>query len=177
MHVTNLDTYFIKLLDTKPKDLLKEFKDMLQTTLKFMSSQYILNKEDKDEYKAKHFTILSEGYELTNKINSLLHILIIVDESQTNKYKYEECLSYHMSPSKFVNLFLDINPNEFDIELKTIIDTANLKTDAQIDAYKEVVNKKMNYNFIEKVNSFNSFINDYILSLTRVIVAIKKTNI
>ena len=112
----------------------------------------------------------------SNKINSMIHLLMIADKSQTNKYKYEECLLYHMGPSKFANIFLDIHIDDFDTELKTITDCANLKTEAQIEAYKEVVNRKMTLDFVEKVNSFNSFLNDYILSLIKVIVAIKDTN-
>ncbi len=177
MSVTKLDTYLIGLSESKPKDLLKELKETLQKTLEYMRTQYILNSEDKDEYKVKHNNILSQAHEFANKINSLLHLLIIMDESQTNKYKYEECLAYHMGPNKLANLFLEIDINDFDSELKVITECANLKTDTQIDAYKEVVNRKMTLEFTDKVNSFNSFLNDYILSLIKVIVAIKRTNI
>jgi len=177
MPVTKLDTYLIGLSESKPKDLLKELKDTTVKTLEFMKTQYIQNPEDKEEYKIKHNSILSQGHEFTNKINSLIQLLIIVDESQTNKYKYEECLAYHMGPSKLANLFLEIDINDFTSELKTITECANLKTDTQIDAYKEVVTRKMTLEFADKVNSFNSFINDYILSLIKVIVAIKRTNI
>ena len=82
-----------------------------------------------------------------------------------------------MGPNKLANLFLEIGPDEFDSELKTIIDCSNLKTDEQINLYKEIANRKMTMDFSEKVDSFNSFINDYILSLVKVIVATKRTNI
>jgi hypothetical protein len=177
MPVTKLSRYLIELSESKPKDMLKELKDTLSKTLEFMRTQYIVNSTDKDEYKAKYSSILSQAHEFANKINSLLHLLLIVDESQTNKYKYEECILYHMGPNKLANLFLEISPDEFDIELKTIIDCSNLKTEEQISAYKEVSNRKMAMDFSEKVDSFNSFINDYILSLVKVIVSIKRTNI
>ncbi len=177
MPVIKLDTYLIELSDSKPKDMLKELKDTLVKTLEFMRTQYIVNPTDINEYKTKYSNILSQAHEFANKINSLLHLLLIVDESQTNKYKYEECLGYHMGPNKLANLFLEIGPDEFDSELKTIMDCSNLKTDEQINLYKEISNRKMTMDFSEKVDSFNSFINDYILSLVKVIVATKRTNI
>lgn len=177
MPVTKLDRYLIGLSEASPNDLLKELKDILRKTVEYMSNQYIVNLTDREEYRIKYDNILSQAHEFANKINSLLHLLLVVDESQTNKYKYEECILIHFGPNKLANLFLDISPDEFDSELKAIVECANLKTEEQISAYKEVLNKKFALDFSEKVDSFNSFINDYILSLIKVIVVIKNTNI
>ena len=177
MPVTKLDNYLRGLLDRSPNDLLKELKDILPKTFEYVSNQYIVNPTDKEEYKMKQNNILSEAHEFANKISSLLHLLYIVDESQTNKYKYDECIIIHVGPNKLANLFLELNIDEFDSELKAIVDCANLKTEEQISAYKEVSNRKMTLDFSEKVDSFNSFINDYLLSLAKVIVIIKRTNI
>ena len=175
MPVTKLDSYLIGLSEGSPKDLLKELKDTLAKTLQYIRTQYIVNSTDKDEYKMKQNNILSEAHEFANKINSLLQLLYIVDESQTNKYKYEECILTQMGPNKLANIFLELNIDSFDSELKAIVDCSNLKTEEQISAYKEVFNRKMTLEFSEKVDSFNSFINDYILSLIKVIVLIKRT--
>ena len=177
MPVTKLDNYFRGLSVESPNDLLKELKDILPKTFEYMSTQYIENPTDKEEYKMKYDNILSQAHEFANKINSLLQLLHIVDESQTNKFKYEDCMIHHMGPNKLANLFLELNIDSFDSELKAITDCANLKTEEQISAYKEVSNRKMALDFSEKVDSFNSFINDYLLSLAKVIVIIKRTNI
>ena len=177
MPVIKLNRYLWGLSNGSPNDLLKELKDILPKTFEYMSTQYIENPTDKEEYKIKYENILSRVHEFANKINSLINLLYIGDESQTNKFKYEECILIHMGPNKLANLFLELNIDSFDSELKAIVDCGNLKTEEQISAYKAVLNKKMDLDFSEKVDSFNSFINDYLLSLVKVIVIIKRTNI
>ena len=73
--------------------------------------------------------------------------------------------SENISNSILIYSFEFIKNIEFDSELKAIVDCANLKTEEQISAYKEVFNRKMTLEFSEKVDSFNSFINDYILHI------------
>jgi len=127
----------------------------------------------KKKNELKHKILLSEGFRYVKEIDSLLELLIISDESQTNKYKYEQCYSYHMRSAGFANLLLSIENQDFDLELKTIKECAELKNDEQVNEYKEVIRKKLNFGFIDKINSFNSFITDYIICIVKIKTALK----
>lgn len=168
----DLSLFLIKLQDKKTKELYKILSEYLDEVLVFMTTQYVKN-SDKNEYELKHKNLFTDGYRYVVKINSLLELLIVSDESQTNKYKFEECLTYHMRSAGYATVLLSIDIQDYDLELKSIKECSDLKNEEQINEYKEIIRKKSNYNFLDKINSFNSLINDYILCIVKIKTALK----
>ena len=136
--------------------------------------------EHEHEFESKCRTMITTCSEYFFKIISMLELLHIVGENQTNKFKYEECFGF----TGFMDLFVKTQYNfllePYSQRIQQIQDLSKLgdKTDAEIiSKYKTNVELKQKIICEERVNSLTSMINMYILQLTKISIIVKKINV
>ena len=98
--VNKINDFVTNFCDLRPSKQLEELKKNICESLEFFKSCSVVMNDDNEidkldkleNYKNIHENktklILTNGYEYISKIRSMLAILEISDESQTNKYKY-----------------------------------------------------------------------------------------
>lgn len=174
MSIPNLSNY-IGTLNCVDKKLLNELKYNIQFGIEYFKSMYI---ETNTDFEIKVQSILNKGYEIFFKINTNLEFLHIIDESQTNKYKYEQSIQFTNGLTNFINSIQDLFYNH-DFDMNKSVDLSkigennmHLYTDYQND-----FEKQKNVIIKTKINIFNNYINQYILMLTKINLIVKKIEI
>lgn len=174
MSIPNLSDYIINLNCTD-KALLAELKSIIQKSIEYFQTAF-LTKETLLEPKCNE--ILNKGYELLFKINTCLDFLHILDESQTNKYKYEEAMNYSIGLVSFMNSIQELAHGNHDIDIDKAlglskISNSPMSTDLS-ELYIKNMEKKRTMADIEKNNILINYINQYILQLFKINLIIKK---
>lgn len=177
MSISNLSDY-LSNTNFSDKYLLEELKLNIKNGLDYFKSMYFEkndNTEDIESFELKLKSVLNKGYEIFFKINSNLEFLHIVDESQTNKFKYEEAQQFSLSLTGFINSIQDLFYN-YEIDINKNLDLAkisNNNSDLQNNYINEVCKQK-ELSILTKINVFNNYINQYILILTKINLIVKK---
>jgi len=161
------------LYEYNQSQLYNQLDETLDKAQSSISNLYLIFNKEEKEYESTYELLLNEQFNHVVKIDSLLQILIISHESETIKVKYTECLSYHISPDIYSKFLKGIRNQDLDLELKTIKECAELKNEEQVLEYKEVIRRKLDLSFIDRVDSINSFITDYILCIVKIKRALK----
>ena len=174
MSVPNLSNY-IRTLNCSDKILLNELKSTIQLAIEYFSLMYMENTED---FESKTQSILDKGYEFFFKINTNLEFLHIMDESQTNKYKYEEAIQFMLGLNSFINSIQDLFYN-YSIDMNKNIDLAKINSNNVILYSDYEDNFKMQKNMLTKtkINVFNNYLNQYVLMLSKINLIVKKITI
>lgn len=191
--ISRIGSYIIEYSDFKPSKQLEELKKIVLYSLDYFRTLYI-NSDDISDYNiieyekiitSRHKSIVTDGYELIVKIQSMLDIIQVTDESQTNKYKYEECSQNLFGSANFLNIFNGIVLDGFKENIEQIIDESKILKLDNNNNEKEIMNIKIK-NLIEKksnfisnssMNVFNHYINQIILQLCRIKLIFKNTYI
>ena len=173
MSVSNLGD-FITSLDTDKKSLLLLLKNTIAESIVQFKSNYVGLFEKVDFDRTIQF-LISDGYTLYFKTHSLISILMIKDTSQTNKYKYEECIGYMVSASSFLNMIFDLKNPEFETnneEYVNLLKACPDKFDMECD-YRNFIQDRKKMLFNESVNILNNNLNHIILTYTKINLIIK----
>ena len=178
MSIPQLNTWILSL-NRNEKELLKDIKDILKSCNEFFVLQYIQDSSNQVEFESKCKIILSQGYDFFFKINSLLEILHIIDESQTNKYRYEESIQFIPSMLSFMESIHDIYICKDDVDIQKYISLSMIEknTPTLSESFKESSASKKSLLLYEKVNIFNHYINQYLLLIVKITHKLKNTYI
>ena len=176
MSVPNLSNY-IRTLNCSDKILLNELKSNIQLAIEYFSLMYMENIED---FESKTESILDKGYEFFFKINTNLEFLHIMDESQTNKYKYEEAIQFMLGLNSFINSIQDLFYN-YSIDMNKNIDLAKISSNSNnvilYSDYEDNFIMQKNILTKTKINVFNNYLNQYVLMLSKINLIVKKITI
>jgi hypothetical protein len=128
--------------------------------------------------------LLSQGYEYIFKINTNLDILHITDPSQSKKYKYEECISFTINLSTYINSLNDLYFDKFDSDITEILNLSKMITSnntdpdvissniKMVESYSKCMKSKKTALEFEKINIFNNYVNMYNLQIYKINVVI-----
>lgn len=174
MSVPNTSNYINKT-NYSDKTLLSELKSNIQKSLEFFNSMYV---QESHQIDLKIDIVINSGYEFIFKINSNLEFLHILDNSQTNKFKYEEALTCIPALNNFLNCFQDLI-NDYNRQIQKSIDLAKINFQSN-DLVEDYINNFQNQQNIltkKRINIFNNYINQYILHLQKVNLIVKNLDI
>lgn len=179
--IPNLSQYILSLNDKNTKTLFQMFKDELKNSTEYFSTKILLNFTDKDDFDNRCQEILINGYEHFFKIKTLLEILHISDQSQTHKYKYEECLNFVVGINGFIDSIHELYIGKHEIEIQKYISIAtmnqnNYHTELS-NAYIDLVESKKKLMFHEEIDILVNYINQYILQIFKINQIIKNIEI
>lgn len=187
--ISNLSNY-LSTLNFSDKFLMEELKLNIKNGLEYFKSVYFEKNSDLEDFEKledlkdlKDFElklklVLKNGYEIFFKINAILEFLHIIDESQTNKYKYEEANQYCLGLNNFINCIQDLF-YDYEIDINKNIDLAKIGSnnmDLQNNYFNELYKLK-NISTYKKINVFNNYINQYVFLLTKIHLIVKKISI
>jgi len=170
-----LTQFTLSLSDKNTKTLFQMLKTELRLTIEYFS--YVINLDiiSKNEFESICIDILTKGYEHFFKIKTLLETLHISDQSQTHKYKYEECFNFAINVTSFINSIheLIVDKNEVDIRKIESMGRFNSSADELVNQYNELTEAKKELIFYQEINVLVSYINQYILSISKINQTIK----
>jgi len=178
----DLSTFIMKLYSKNNEILLNDLKVIINESLLYFSDIF-----KKIGYSQKNIvdiseTMVKEGYQFYFKIDAILKTLTYVDSSQTNKFKYEECLEHLISPSNYLNSWsdfktlkndLDIAKNENLIKLNLNNLNQNFDLIGCAEEYSRLIEEKKELLIYERVNIIINNLNQIILNITTVKIIIK----
>jgi len=177
MSIPNLNGY-IQKLNCTDKALLNELRLNIHDGIEYFNSMFVVDIENIEDFESKTKLILNKGYEIFFKINTNLDYLHIIDESQTNKYKYEEAIGISMSLSIFVNSIQDLFYNHsFDIDKNVKLAKITKNCPYLCENFKNDVEEQKKLNQKTKINVFNNYINQYIFMLSKINLIIRNIRI
>jgi hypothetical protein len=177
--IPNLSTFYRTELSKKPSELVKALNKEVDNSIEFFASQYIENPEDLD---AKYDIFLSQGYLHLNKILSYVEILSVKDQSQSNKFIYEDCYANCIGVTKSVNSFHELKASEKNAKFNRLIDYSKivsrqhaLNVDLAVKAneYMEDILSDIRK---QNVDIYNNYINQFIMSLVKITVILSQLN-
>jgi len=177
--IPSLSKFYHTELRKKPSELVKELNKEIDASIKFFDSQYIENPAELD---AKYDIFLSQGYMHLNKILSYVEILPFADQSQTNKFIYEDCYANCIGVTKSVNSFHELKASELVAKFNRLVDyskIASIQHDLNIDLtikaneYMEDILADIRK---QNVDIYNNYINQFIMSLVKITVILSQLN-
>lgn len=184
MSVPKLSSYLTRLnFSDKPdkivKTLLADLKQNLKQSIEFFEVNYANATDSYDDslvdFERKCELILSQGYEYFFKINSGLDILHILDLSQTNKYKYEECFAFSFNLSSFINSIHDLYYDKHELNINKALGLAKVNNNEEIkELYVSSTELKRELMLKEKINILNNYINQYVLQIYKISIVVQK---
>lgn len=180
-----LDNFIVDFSEKKLKKQLDELKLLIVDSLEYFRKLYINIGENTDDVlEEKHKLVTTEGYIFMLKIHTMLEIIHINDTSQTNKYKYEECIHSLINISNFINMFNGIIDDEFKDQTIQITDKSKIQQmkdgiekNNLIEQINILNNKKNKFNVNCSINIFNHYINELVLQLCKIKLVLKNTHI
>lgn len=192
--VDKINEFVINYCNLCPSKQLEELKKNILESLELFRSCTVninddkVNKLDKLEnyrniHENKTKLVLTNGYEFISKIRAMLSILEISDDSQTNKYKYEECERNIFSISEFLNAFQDLTIVDIKDELNDSINLLKISQDklssetnlSEMTKVKSQLEKKNNMSLINTINIFNHYIGQLVLQMCKINLILKYT--
>ena len=178
-----LSSFIISLGDKNAKLLLQMLRTEINETIAYFSSNIALNIKNKEELEVICKEIIVKGYDYFFKIKAILEVLHITDQSQTHKYKYEECFSFVININSFIDSIHTLFINKYDLDIQKIIsigkinsEITNLSTELS-DKYTCLIESKKELIFYEEINILNSYINQCIFSIFKINQIIKNIEI
>lgn len=201
--IVKLNKFIIDISSKKVSAQFDELKKLIDLAITFFNTSYIDtdehdNSNSNDILRAKYFDgydrMISNGYEHVAKINAILNLLMIADESQTNKFKYEESKNCFINSVEFQNIFNEMGISLFDKQIEKCLDEAKINNNKNtannnentINNNEKIIkvsdinvlhNKRETFELNEKINIFNHYINTIILQLCEVKLILKNTNV
>ena len=194
--ISKIDSSVIEYSESNTNQQLQNLKDIVLNSLDYFRTLYInlddnidnnLNKnfmENEHIILNKYKLVMTKGYELVIKINSMLEIIQITDTSQTNKYKYEECIHNLSPPANFLNIFNGIVEDEYKDLMEEILNESKIhqleqsrNKDLLIEKINKLIKKKCIFSTNSSINIFNHYINQLVLQLCKIKLILKNTYI
>jgi hypothetical protein len=183
-YISKVDNFILDFSEIKPEKQLEILKSTISSSLDYFKSAYLIAEEtnildNKNLFDEGYKNIIKIGYEYIFKINCALDILCISDESQTNKFKYEEALMILYESSKFLNMFNELNQSIYLENIDQYINVAKiLKNDkSEPENLVQLYRNKDIYFLNIKINIFNHYINQIVLQICKIKLILKNVHI
>lgn len=155
---------FLKTLNKRPSILLSEVKSEINDFISFLELSYI---EETDDLREKSNDIIAKGYVYQFKIRAYFETLLVKEENQSDKFKYEECRDISTGPTRFINIFCDIKHQIANFEIQQILDKSKIcRNTPELLCQLEQHGAKTKEHFIKNNTIiYNNFINETIMML------------
>ena len=155
------------------KKLFLEIKTELDKAVAFLETMYSF---DSDSIDVNIKGMLTTGYMHIFKINSMLKLLMIKEDNQSNKILYEEAASHLIPVSAYVGNLHEIMSLNSQLELSSMFDLAKIKTDKSEleDMFVKCREKAMANAVYIKSNHLNNHINLTIQTIAECYEVLKK---
>ena len=173
--IPNLSTFYRTEITKKPSELVKALSKEVTDSIEFFSSHYIDNPSQLSE---KYDIFLSEGYPHLNKILYYVEILSVKDDSQSNKFIYEDCYENCIGVSKSVNSFHELKASNRVAKFIRLVDYSKIvsnRTDLEVKA-NEYMEDVLSDIHKQNVDIYNNYINQFVMSLIKITVILSKLN-
>jgi len=181
MSVPELGSFIINL-DTKEQLGVINLSSQIQTAKEFFKLCYVDSSEE--NLYCTIDKLLTDGYSLNFKIFTIVDILHINTDSQTRKYKYEECMGFIISPSTYFNIINDVSVSRYNLELEqheNLIKNNRVQWSDEynelICGYNNVICEKKKLLIKERISMINNFLNQLMLGLMKIDLIIKNIDI
>lgn len=167
MSVSSNQSTFLKSLNKSPRALLSELKEVITNTIVFLDDRYI---SDISEFKDKIDFTISEGHGFIFKIHSYLQMLLAKDENQSHKFVFEECSATNINMGRFLNSHYELKHKLHAKEIDWLLELSKIKKDSPelAELYTQRIDILREEMYKEHVLIFNSYINDYYLSIMKI---------
>ena len=175
MTTTNIHSnmsQFMKTLDKRPSLLLSEVKAEINTFIQFLETCYV---SETDDLREKANDIITGGYGHQFKIRAYFETLIIKEDNQSDKIKYEECRDSKTGPSRFINIFGEIKNQIANFEIQQILDKSKIGHNSPelLVELLQLSEKNKKQFIINNTYIYNNIINDIIMMLVNMINILK----
>ena len=184
--ISKLNQFTMDFIKKKVSTQLEQLKSQIESSIVFFNSSYIIIDIDSNELLEEKFTngyehMITNGYANIGKINLMLEILITSDNSQTNKYKYDESLKIIFNPGSFLNVFNELRVFTMTKNIEKCLNKGkiykNWSDNAMVQEIDNLHKEKDAHTLNEKINIFNHYVNTIILQLCKMKLELQNTQI